>query len=54
MAFEPKRHVSGIRFEIVKFLIFELLFSEKTGWRPAQNDRKMTPHAQMSTADVYV
>ena len=30
-AFDPNKHVSGIRFEIVKFLIFEELFRENTG-----------------------
>ena len=54
IAFDPNKQVSGIRLDIVKFLIFEELFSEKTGWRPAQKDRNITPHAQMSTADVYV
>jgi hypothetical protein len=54
MALLPNKHVSGIKFEIVKFLIFELLFKLKTGCLPAQNDRKITPHAHMSTAEVYV
>ena len=53
-AFDPKRHVRGIKLEIVKFFIFEELFNENTGCLPAQNDKNMTPHAQMSTADDYV
>ena len=51
-AFDPKRQVKGIKFEIVKFLILLLLFNEKTGWRPAQNERKITPQAQISTAEL--
>lgn len=53
-AFDPNKQVKGIKFEIVKFLIFEELFNENTGWRPAQKDKKMTPQAQISTADDYV
>jgi hypothetical protein len=52
MALDPKRHVNGIKFEIVKFLIFEELLSEKTGCLPAQKLKKITPQAQMSTAEV--
>ena len=54
MAFDPNKHVNGIKLEIVKFLIFELLFSENTGCLPAQKLRKITPQAQISTADVCV
>jgi len=39
---------------MVKFLIFDELFRENTGCLPAQNDRKITPHAQISTAVDYV
>jgi hypothetical protein len=51
IALEPKRQVRGIKFEMVKFLILLELFKEKTGCLPAQKDRKITPHAQISTAD---
>jgi len=51
MAFEPNRHVKGMRLEMVKFFILLELFNENTGCLPAQKDRKMTPHAQISTAD---
>jgi len=54
IAFDPNKQVRGIRLEMVKFLIFEELLSENTGWRPAQKERNITPHAQISTADVYV
>ena len=54
IAFDPNKQVRGIRLEIVKFLIFEELLSENTGCRPAQKERNITPHAQISTADVYV
>ena len=52
IALLPNRQVKGIKFEIVKFLIFELLLSEKTGCLPAQKLRKITPQAHTSTADV--
>jgi len=38
---------------MVKFFTFEELLSEKTGCRYAKNDRKITPQAHMSTAEVY-
>jgi hypothetical protein len=50
IAFDPNKHVKGIKFEIVKFLILDELFNENTGCLPAQKDRKITPHAQISTA----
>ena len=49
----PKTHTKGIRFEIVKFLTFDELFSENTGCLCAMKLRKITPHAQMSTALVW-
>jgi len=54
MALDPKRQVKGMRFDIVKFLIFEELLRLKTGCLPAQKLKNMTPHAQMSTAEDYV
>ena len=50
--FEPKRQTKGIRFEIVKFFTLLLLLSEKTGCRCARKLKKITPHAQISTALV--
>jgi len=52
MAFDPKRHTKGMRLLIVKFLTLLELFREKTGCLYARKDRKMTPHAQISTALV--
>ena len=43
-------NMRGIRFDIVKFLIFDELFNENTGCLPAQKDKKITPQAQISTA----
>lgn len=54
IALLPKRQVRGIKFEMVKFLILLELFRLNTGWRPAQKERKITPIAQMSTAEVCV
>jgi len=39
--------------EIVKFLILELLFSEKIGCLYAKKLKNITPHAHTSTALVY-
>jgi hypothetical protein len=50
MLLEPNRHTNGIKFEIVKFLILELLLSEKIGCLLARKLRKITPQAQTSTA----
>jgi hypothetical protein len=52
IAFDPNTQTSGIKFEMVKFLTFDELFSENTGWRWARNDKKITPQAQTSTAEV--
>ena len=54
IALLPNKQVSGIKFDIVKFFILLELFKLNTGWRPAQNERKITPQAQMSTDEVYV
>jgi hypothetical protein len=54
IALDPNKHVKGIKFEIVKFLIFDELFKENTGCLPAQKDRKITPQAQISTDVDYV
>ena len=54
MAFDPNRHVRGIRFDIAKLLIFDELFNENTGSLPAQKDKKITPQAHISTAVDYV
>ena len=53
MALEPNRQTKGIRFEIVKFFTLLLLLREKTGCRYAKKLRKITPHAQTSTALVW-
>jgi hypothetical protein len=53
IAFDPNTQTSGIKLEIVKFFTLDELLREKTGCRWARNDRKITPQAQTSTADVY-
>jgi hypothetical protein len=54
IALDPNKQVKGIKFEIVKFLILLELLSENTGCLPAQKDKNITPHAQISTAEDYV
>ena len=52
MALEPNRQTNGIMFEMVKFFTLEELFKEKTGCLWARKDRKITPQAHTSTAEV--
>ena len=50
MLLEPNKQTKGIKFDIVKFFIFELLFSENIGWRWARKLKNITPQAHTSTA----
>jgi hypothetical protein len=53
IALDPNRHTKGMRLLMVKFFTLLELFKEKTGCLWARKDKKMTPHAHISTALVY-